>query len=105
MNRVATAVVAIAVAVAAAAGTAPAKRAASPESIVVSCPGASFTLAFDQRRGVVVTSGGRRLAAASLRGWTVSRACRRVANPKWSGKMAEPSNDIYRSVTIHCRIA
>src|SRR6266540_4428112 len=99
MTRIATALVAVAVALAGAAGTAPAKRAVAPESVVVSCPGASFGFAFDPRRGVVVTSGGRRLAAASLRGWTLSRACRPVAHPRWSGKMAEPSNDIYRSVT------
>jgi hypothetical protein len=83
---------------------APASQAVASESVVFSCPGVSFSFAFAPRRGAAVTSDGQRLAVASLRGWTVSGSCTRVVAPKWGGRMAEPQDNLYRPITIRCRI-
>lgn len=104
MPRVAIAVVAFGLLLVVA-GIAPAGQRRSAESIVVSCPGNSFSFAFRPRQGVVLTSGGRVLARVSIEGWSLSRACKAVADPRWSGQMAEPQSNIYRRATIRCRIA
>jgi hypothetical protein len=103
MTRVAIAVVVLGLLLVVA-GIARAGQRRSSANIVVSCPGNSFSFAFRPRHGAVVTSGGRMLAKVSIEGWSLSRACTAVADPQWSGKMAEPQNNIYRQATIHCRI-
>jgi hypothetical protein len=46
------------------------------------CPVTSFAVAFDPKRQVVVTSGGRLLARVSFERRVVGEACRRVRRPK-----------------------
>lgn len=87
------------------AGAAFGSRNARPNSKFVTCPGHNVSFAFDPKRGVVVKSGTRVLATASLRGSTVSGACKGVADPHAVVGMAEPNENLYRTASITCRVA